>query len=150
MSTREGSVVSKFPWIIAAALLVALPASAEIFKCVAKDGTALYQNFPCQIDSLGSLPSQPASAKALATPVESAQAKPKPAALEKSAMSVPSRPLPAEPRIGMTPEEVRAIWGEPTEIVQDEPPSGRVEIWEYGDGRSVQINNKQRVLSVKR
>ena len=63
--------MSKFPWIIAVALLVALPASAEIFKCVAKDGTALYQNFPCPIDSLGSLPSQPASAKSLATPAES-------------------------------------------------------------------------------
>ena len=50
----------------------------------------------------------------------------------------------------MTAEEVKAIWGEPAEIVQDEPRSGRVEIWQYGDGRVVQINHKQRVISVVR
>src|SRR5205807_9612092 len=32
------------------------PASAEIFKCVAKDRTALYQNFPCEFDSIGWVP----------------------------------------------------------------------------------------------
>jgi hypothetical protein len=50
----------------------------------------------------------------------------------------------------MTPEEVRAIWGEPEQVIQDEPPSGRVEIWEYSHGRSVRFNNKERELSVLR
>ena len=56
----------------------------------------------------------------------------------------------AEPRRGMTQEQVRAIWGEPQQVIQDEPPSGRVEIWEYAHGRSVRFNNKERVLSVLR
>ena len=37
--------------ILAAALCAAAPASAEIFKCFAKDKTPIYQNFPCQFDS---------------------------------------------------------------------------------------------------
>src|ERR1700676_4285735 len=37
-------------------LFVAPLASAQIFKCVAKNGTDLYQNFPCGIDSIGSMP----------------------------------------------------------------------------------------------
>ena len=50
----------------------------------------------------------------------------------------------------MTAAEVKTLWGEPAEIVQDEPASGRVEIWQYDDGRVVQINHKQRVISVQR
>ena len=34
--------------------------------------------------------------------------------------------VPAEPRIGMTTEEVRAIWGEPISTVQEEPGKRRV------------------------
>lgn len=138
--------MSKFPWIIAAALLVALPASAEIVKCVAKDGTALYQNFPCQIDSLGSLPSSPQAAKPTSTPNDTSQA-PK-AALVNVASKVKSANA-GEPRAGMTSDEVRALWGEPEETIQDEPREGRIEIWRYADGRSVQFNNKHRVLAVQ-
>ncbi|HET7096560.1 MAG TPA: hypothetical protein VFJ68_04165 [Casimicrobiaceae bacterium] len=50
----------------------------------------------------------------------------------------------------MTEDEVKAIWGEPEEIIQDEPRDGRIEIWRYGDGRSVQFSNKHRVLIVDR
>ncbi len=87
--------MSKSPWIIAAALLFAPLASAEIYECAAKDGTALYQNFPCQFDSLGSLPSQPLSVTVLSASVESTQAKPKSVALERTAMSAQSRHHPA-------------------------------------------------------
>ena len=52
--------------------------------------------------------------------------------------------------MGMTPDEVRAIWGEPVEAIQDEPREGRIEIWRYGETRSVQFNNKQRVVAVQR
>lgn len=85
--------MSKSPWIIAAALLVAPLASAEIYECASKDGTALYQNFACQFDSLGSLPSQPLSVTVPPASVESTQAKPKAVALEKAkaAMSAQSR-----------------------------------------------------------
>ena len=83
--------MSKSPWIIAAALLVAPLAFAEIYECTSKDGTALYQNFPCQFDSLGSLPSQPLSVMGPSASVESTQAKPKSVALEKTAISAQSR-----------------------------------------------------------
>jgi hypothetical protein len=56
----------------------------------------------------------------------------------------------SEPRIGMTKDEVTAIWGEPEETIQDEPRDGRIEIWRYGDGRFVQFSNKHRVLVVQR
>ena len=44
------------------------PAFAEIFKCVAKDGSPLYQNFPCQFDSIGWVPSNLDAAKTAAKP----------------------------------------------------------------------------------
>lgn len=127
-------------WIFPAALALAPVASAEIFKCTAKNGLDLYQNFPCEIDSLGSLPSAPTTETQPAI-----QAKSTPAA---------KPPIPpkssTELRVGMTAAEVKTLWGEPAEIVQDEPASGRVEIWQYDDGRVVQINHKHRVVSVQR
>src|SRR5437867_10221533 len=57
------SIMSKSMWIFVPALCAAPLASAEIFKCVGKNGTDLYQHFPCQFDSLGLLPSNPPSAK---------------------------------------------------------------------------------------
>ena len=32
--------------------------------------------------------------------------------------------VPAEPRVGMTTDEVRSIWVEPTDTVQEEPVDG--------------------------
>jgi hypothetical protein len=125
--------------VLGAALTMTPVASAEIFKCIAKNGLDLYQNFPCELDSLGAVSTQPAPAKA-ASQVKSIQTDAPPLRLR----------APIEPRAGMTAEEVRAIWGEPAEIVQDEPRSGRVAIWQYDDGRVVQINQKQRVISVQR
>jgi hypothetical protein len=58
--------------------------ASEIIKCVAKDGLPLYQNFPCNIDSLG-LPSTPPNAK---TPAVTA--KPVGAALFASAFKLVS------------------------------------------------------------
>ena len=52
----------RFVWVIAP-LVFAVPVQAEIFKCVGKDGAVLYQNFKCEVDSLGSLPSAPTLAK---------------------------------------------------------------------------------------
>src|ERR1700694_4745068 len=60
-------------WLL---LLVAPLASAQIFKCVAKDGTDLYQNFPCGIDSIGSMPTNGQSEKAGLAQGDSKQAKP--------------------------------------------------------------------------
>jgi hypothetical protein len=142
------SIMSKFMWILVAALCAAPPASAEIFKCVGKNGTDLYQNFPCQFDSLGSLPSSPPSAKTTLPLGDASQAKPKVAPVDVGSTGKSANAR--EPRVGMTTEEVRALWGEPVETIQDEPIDGRIEIWRYGDSRSVQFDRKHRVLAVQR
>jgi hypothetical protein len=137
-------------WIAVPVFLATEPASAEIFKCKAKNGADLYQNFPCEIDSLG-LPSPNAKPGAVRQPSSEPAATNARAAVGQAAAAAPVKVgIASEPRPGMTPEEVRAIWGEPEQVIQDEPPSGRVEIWEYANGRSVRFNNKERVLSVPR
>jgi hypothetical protein len=133
--------------VVGAALAMTPAASAEIFKCIAKSGLTLYQNFPCEIDSLGNLPSQPAGGKPSPQP-KTIQADAK--APQGSSAAMPPRAQASEPSVGMTADEAKAIWGEPAEVVQDEPRSGRVEIWQYEDGRVVQINQKRRVISVQR
>ena len=124
-------------------VLAASPVASEIVKCVAKDGSPLYQNFPCHIDSLGSLPSQPSVAKAPSKPGAAGQDK------SKSESKVRSTNA-GEPRIGMTADEVTALLGAPEEMVEDEPPKGRVTIWRYADGRLVTFDNKRRVLGAQR
>jgi hypothetical protein len=127
---------------IAATLFVSETVASEIFKCVAKDGSPLYQNFPCDIDSMGFLPSAPAAKPAAAVAQDkSSVASVKPAASVKS----------TEPNIGMSSDEVRTLLGEPQEMIEDEPASGgRVSTWRYSDGRSIQFDHKHRVLSVQR
>src|SRR5215813_7960100 len=106
-------------------LFVASLASAEVFKCVGKNGEALYQNFPCQFESMGGMPTDVAGPKK-------------------------SPAAPAEPRIGMTTEEVRAIWGEPTDTRWEEPGDGDLsEIWSYGASRSVRFDRKRRVAAIQ-
>ena len=130
--------------LILPAVCAAPLASAEIFKCVAKDGTALYQNFPCQFDSIGWMPSNPA-AKTTLTPPDSRQAKAHAAPVNVASMVKSVDP--SEPRIGMTPDEIRAILGEPLEIVPDESIEG-IEIWRYVD-RTVQFDRTNRVVTLK-
>ena len=149
VASSARSIVSKSLWILVLALCAAPPASAEIFKCAGKNGTVLYQNFPCQFESLGWLPSNPPSAKATLPPTDASQPKAK-AAPVNVASTVKSATA-SEPGIGMTAEEVRALLGEPEEMVEDEPASGgRVSIWRYADGRSVQFDHKHHVLEVQR
>jgi hypothetical protein len=133
--------------VVFSALLAASPVASEIVKCVTKDGSPLYQNFPCHIDSLGSLPSQPSAAKTPSMPGAAGQEKSKSASIKvTSAIKSTNK---SEPRIGMTTDEVTALLGEPEEIVEDEPRSGRVSIWRYADGRLVQFDVKRRVLGVQ-
>jgi len=116
-------------------LLVAPLATAEIFKCVGKKGEALYQNFPCQFESMGGTPTEVPDPKK--SPTDVASPKKAPA-------------VPAEPRVGMTSDEVRAIWGEPTSIVQEEPgDGGRFEVWSYDAARSVRFDRKRRVAAIQ-
>jgi len=132
--------VAKSVGLLSCLLLIAPLASAQIFKCVAKDGTDLYQNFPCGIDSIGSMSTSAPGDKA---PSDSKQTKPD-ASLPAAAV------VPTEPRVGMSREEVKAVWGEPEEIVQDEPMNGGVDIWRYADSRSVRFSKRHRVLAVQR
>ena len=133
--------MQKLVWVVVPWCFAAAPTSAEIFKCPGKNGTSLYQNFPCPIDSLGSLPSAPAVTRVLPAPTDSNQAKP---------TTVASTTRTAELRIGMTPEEVRAIWGEPTDTFWEEPGEGELsELWSYGNSRSVRFV-KDRVSAIQR
>jgi hypothetical protein len=144
--------------ILVSAFCAASPASAEIFKCVAKDGTALYQNFPCELDSLGSLPSSPPVAKTASNaPLAKTPSTPGAAGQDKSktppinAASTVKSTYAGEPQIGMSSDEVRVLLGEPEEMVEDEPASGgRVSNWRYADGRIVQFDHKHHVLGVQR
>jgi uncharacterized protein DUF4124 len=131
--------------LILPAFCAAPLASAEIFKCVAKDGTALYQNFPCQFDSIGWMPSNPA-AKTTLTPLDSRQAKAHAAPV--NVASIVKSVDPSEPRIGMTPDEVRAILGEPLEAVQDEPIDPGIETWRYVD-KNIRFDATHRVTLVQ-
>jgi Domain of unknown function (DUF4124) len=134
------SVCALFSLLFGASL-----ASAEVFKCVGKNGEALYQNFPCQFESMGGMPTDVPDPKKSPTDVASPK---------KSTIDVPgpkkSPAAPAEPRIGMTTEEVRAIWGEPTDTLWEEPGDGDLsEIWSYGASRSVRFDRKRRVAAIQ-
>ena len=111
-----------------------------------------YQNFPCAIDSIGSLQSAPplAPPPANTTSPSSVSSQASPTAIPVAVAATGKPSVAKEPRVGMTTEEVTAIWGEPEDVIQDELREGRIEIWRYGDGRSVQFSNKHRVLVVDR
>jgi Domain of unknown function (DUF4124) len=128
--------------VLFSVLFVAPLASAEIFKCVGKSGEDLYQNFPCQFESAGGMPTGAPSQK---------DAAPDPKKLPTNAPAPKkSTAVPAEPRLGMTTDEVRAIWGEPTDTVQEEPGDGpRFEVWSYGPSRSVRFDRKRRVAAIQ-
>ena len=125
------------------------PAFAEIFKCVAKDGSPLYQNFPCQFDSIGWVPSNLDAAKTTVKPSDASQSKSKSGVV--NVASTNKSATASELRIGMTADEVRMLLGEPEEMVDDEPAEGgRVSNWRYADGRIVQFDHKHRVSEVQR
>jgi hypothetical protein len=142
--------------IFISAFLSAAPVAAEIFKCVAKDGTPLYQNFPCNIDSLGLLSPNPLVAPSTPTLVKtpSMSGAPPPEASRTQPVNVASAvksPSAGELRVGMTADELTALLGDPEDIVEDEPGSGgRVSTWRYADGTIVQLDNKHRVIAVQR
>ena len=132
--------------VLFSVLLVAPLASAEIFQCVGKYGEALYQNFPCQFVSMSGMPMDAPGPKELSADVPGAKKLPTDVSGAKKSPAAS-----AAPRAGMTGDEVRAVWGEPTEIIQEEPGEGsRFEVWSYGDSRSVRFDRKRRVSSVQK
>ncbi len=142
--------------------------SCTIFRC-AENGKVLYRNFPCPSESDSkiwvrtdvqvSAPS-PAGNSPTTRDEPRMEARPAPGPAENSlttrdeprvespaAPSENGSPLAARgvPRIGMTTKEVRAMWGEPTEITQEEVVQGRVQTWSYGASRSVQFDHTGRL-----
>ena len=117
-------------------LLVALlsPVHAEIYRCTGKGGLTVYQNFPCDIDRLAVSPANPASRT------------PPPA--RGASTSREKRPGPGAPRVGMTTQEVRSIWGEPNDSSKEEFANRDIEIWTYADSRSVEFDNRGRVTRI--
>jgi len=137
--------------ILASALCAAAPASAEIFKCFAKDRTPIYQNFPCQFDSNPQVSVQLSPqvnsqvARAAFVPPVAKEVKPKAPPVN---VAPPVQPTdPTEPRIGMAEGEIRTLLGEPLEIVQDEPTPG-IATWRYVN-RSVQFDSNQVVVEMQ-
>ena len=125
------------------ALLFAPCAAADIYKCVAKDGSGapLFQNFPCSIDSLG-LPSNPSAAQ----PAAAGSQNPTTQSTATPAIAVKA----SEPHVGMSGDEVRALLGDPETIEEDEPAhGGRISTWRYAGGRTLQLDQKQRVFSIQ-
>jgi hypothetical protein len=128
-------------------------AHAEIYACTDKGRMPVYQNFPCEFDRLGSMPPTQPGAQApvepvirsqqargaAATPVRDRAARPRGA-------TVPPRP--SMPRVGMTSEEVRAVWGEPSNSSKEELAKRDIEVWNYADSRSVVFDRKGIVTAV--
>lgn len=126
------------------AMLFAPFATAEIYRCVAKNGLPLYQNFPCHLDSVDLLPSTVhiANAAARNAPDKKIAAAARPNGKSSS---------PREPSVGMTSAEITTIMGEPVERIQDEPEmGGPISIWRYANGTSVQFDRRHRVLEIQR
>lgn len=95
------------------------PVTAEIFRCVASNGLPLYQNFPCDFESLDALPAVTAHKNA----------KDPHLTYSFRAIREPTKLTP-----GMTTDEVRTLLGEPIEIVPDQKAGpDRFELWRYDD-----------------
>ena len=50
----------------------------------------------------------------------------------------------------MTPDELKALWGEPMEIIHEQTAAEHVEIWRYDDNSSVQFDFRNRIVAVAR
>jgi len=128
--------------------LSAAEASGEIYKCTARKSVPKYQNFPCEFDTLGSVP--PASAPQIDSRTTGTTAAARAATTITPEHKVVHRAAGAPvPRVGMTTDEVRALWGEPAEMNKEELRKGTFDTWTYADSRSVQFDRKGRVASIK-
>jgi hypothetical protein len=129
--------------------LCATGASGEIYKCTSRKSIPKYQNFPCEFDSLGSVPPTTVSDDTHAG-IAGVPAPTRAAAPVRRVGGVAHRSNGAQvPRVGMTTDEVRALWGEPVEMNKEELRKGTFDTWTYADSRSVQFDRKGRVTSIR-
>jgi len=142
------------PSCVLLALFFASPlVTAEIFKCT-RDGTTVYQNFRCDVDSIGSTATATAPPEQVAPVAMSAPAPVAPRATRSKVVAA-EKPLPpgTEPGIGMTKNQVKqSAWGEPVDIVKEEVVEGWTQVWYYdlGKKRSVEFNVRGLVSNVTR
>jgi hypothetical protein len=138
IATSSATVRSLFIGI--ALCFVSAAATAEIFKCVKGKGTVVYQNFPCDLDSLDSPGTSVASS---------------PRGSNEVFADFATTPRTAdgkyEPRIGMTRAQVKQLsWGEPSEIDKYAGDKKRAEMWTYDRKRALWFDEHGRLSAVKR
>jgi hypothetical protein len=127
--------------------LVGPVAHADIYACTGKNGMTVYQNFSCDVDSIGASGPKKTVQSAEGTSTGTVGDR-----TARTAIDAPGRDKNAEargePRIGMSTKEVQAIWGKATSIYSDELVDGRVEIWKYDDFRAVHFDPGGRVVAI--
>jgi hypothetical protein len=136
---------------VAWALLLAFPAAAahaDIYACTGKGRSTVYQNFSCDLDSIGATGPKTTTQVQPGITASKMSTKPTPTAARSAAESGVS--FASEPRLGMSRSEVKALWGEPASIYADELVDGRVEVWSYDQLRSVHFNLHGRVVAIER
>jgi hypothetical protein len=124
-----------------------LAGAGEIFRCVAKNGIPLYQNFPCQFDSLSQMGGVDVAKRA-------SENKATPAAVQSATLIAATPPQPhtgaTEPAPGMTSDEIWTLLGQPMEVVSNHATGqGSAEIWQYADKR-VQFDDNNVVVAIQR
>ena len=121
-------------------------AAAEIFGCVAKSGLPLYQNFPCQYESLsqmGGIVLTNAAAAITAPPIA-------PYVAPRDPIAAKPHTGATEPAPGMTSDEIWTMLGEPMEVVSNHATGkGSAEVWRYAD-RRIEFDDNHVVLAVQR
>jgi hypothetical protein len=136
--------------VLASALcVVSFSLHAEIFKCRKANGTVVYQNFSCELDSIGSSATAPPiapRAPAVAAPAGA------PAAGSDVDDGWNSKPrvtaARSPPTVGMTPRQVRRIsWGEPDKVNYIHTADGRLMTWTYADNHMIHFDARGRVAS---
>lgn len=110
---------------------------AEIYACAGPHRMTVYQNFPCEFASLGAV--------SATTPVAGVQAP-----SSRPGDGAHAMPVATIPRVGMTTEQVKAIWGQPIDTTREEYAKGDIETWTYADARSIRFDLKGRVSEIKR
>jgi hypothetical protein len=141
--------------VLVVAALSAQVAHAEIYKCVAKGRLPVYQNFPCPLDRLESPPpdARDAGSNASAKSAAGIEQDPNVAASTReprqraTPAGVPARP--SVPGVGMTTDEIRAIWGEPLAVTKEELTKKDIEVWTYADSRSIEFDRKGVVTTIR-
>ena len=129
--------------------LCATPAAGEIYKCATKKSMPTYQNFPCEFDSLGDLPNASTAAATSSLPRAEGAAGATQVPAVRQGNRTHQAPVVSAPRVGMTVDEVRAIWGKPLDTRREELRKGTIETWTYADSRSVAFDRKGRVTGIK-